>query len=187
MAIIRRLIIAVLIVLFPIISNAASVWQISPAKSKIEFKATQNGAPVTGEFKSFQGDIDFDKNNLAKSQVKISVDISSVSTSYKEVGDTLKTPDWFDAKAFPKAIFTANDFKKTNENSYTANGQLTLRDKTLPLIVNFTFDKYTDKEAIATGKAELKRTAFTIGRGEWASTKEIKDEVEITFKIEATK
>lgn len=186
MALIRLFIIVFSILLLPTVSTAFE-WQIVPNKSSIHFKATQNNAPITGEFKIFSGDIDFDKNNLSKSHVNMVVDTASVSTSFKDVQDALKTADWFDSKAFPKALFTAKDFKKTGDNTYEANGQLTLRNKTLPLTLNFTLEKYADNEALVSGKANLKRTAFEVGKGEWANTKEIKDDVEVNFIIEATK
>ncbi|EKD70758.1 MAG: hypothetical protein ACD_46C00411G0001 [uncultured bacterium] len=186
MAIIRLIIITCSILLLPTMTTAFE-WHIVPSKSSLHFKATQNNAPITGEFKTFSGDIDFDKDALNKSHVNIVVDTASVSTSFKDVSDALKTAEWFDIKAFPKAIFTAHDFKKIGDNTYEANGKLTLRNKTLPLTLHFTLEKYTDHEAIVSGKADLKRTAFEIGKGEWASTKEIKDDVEINFKIEATK
>ena len=186
MAIIRFIIIACSILLLPTMTTAFE-WHIVPSKSSLHFKAIQNNAPITGEFKTFSGDIDFDQQALHKSHVNIVVDTASVSTSFKDVADALKTAEWFDIKTFPKATFTANDFKKTGNNTYDANGKLTLRDKTLPLTLHFILDKYTDQEAIVSGNANLKRTAFEIGKGEWASTKEIKDDVEINFKIEATK
>ncbi|PIZ03606.1 MAG: polyisoprenoid-binding protein [Gammaproteobacteria bacterium CG_4_10_14_0_8_um_filter_38_16] len=186
MALIRLLVIVFSILLLPTVS-IASEWQIVPSKSSIHFKATQNNAPITGEFKTFSGDIDFDKNDLSKSYVNMVVNTDSVSTSFKDVQDALKTADWFDSKAFPKAVFTANDFKKTGDNTFEANGKLTLRDKTLPLILHFTLEKYTDNEALVSGHTNLKRTAFEVGKGEWASTKEIKDDVEVNFTIESTK
>lgn len=186
MAITRFLIFLFSCFLLPI-QASAFVWHIVPDKSSLHFKATQNNAPVTGEFKTFTGNIDFDQQTLHKSHVEITVDTASVITSFKDVADALKTAEWFDVKAFPKATFSAADFKKINDKDYEANGTLTLRDKKLPLKLHFTFEKYTDKEAIVTGRATLKRTDFGVGQGEWKKTDGVKDVVEINFKIEATK
>lgn len=181
----------VLIFLFSILCLStiatASEWHILPGKSSLNFIATQNNAPVTGEFKTFSGKIDFDQQALNKSHVEITVDTDSVTTSFKDVADALKTAEWFDAKAFPKAIFTSTNFKKINDKDYEADGKLTLRDKTLPLTLYFTFEKYTDKEAVVIGHAILKRTDFGVGQGEWKKTDGVKDLVEIHFKIEAKK
>lgn len=186
MAIIRLFVFAFSILLLPTVS-AAFVWHIVPEKSSLHFKAIQNNAPVTGEFKTFTGNIDFDQQALNKNHIEITVDTGSVTTSLKDISDALKTTEWFDVKAFPKAIFTAKDFKKINDKNYEANGKLTLRDKTLPLKLHFTFEKYSDKEAVVTGHAGIKRIEFGIGQGEWKKTDAVKDMVEINFKIEAIK
>lgn len=186
MAIIRFFTFLFLILLIPTIATAFQ-WHIVPDKSSLHFKATQNNAPVTGEFKTFSGNIDFDQQALNKSHVEITVDTASVTTSFKDVADALKTVEWFDVKAFPKATFSAKDFKKINDKDYEANGKLTLRDKTLPLKLYFSFEKYSDKEVVVTGHASLKRTDFGVGQGEWKKTDGVRDLVEINFKIEASK
>src|SRR5690348_13839148 len=100
---------------------AQSAWQIVPNQSAITFTATQNNAPVTGKFTTFSGDINFDPAQLNSSNVKIVVNIGSVATSYKDVGDTLKTADWFDIKHFPQAVFKSSSFTKTGDNKYQSN------------------------------------------------------------------
>jgi polyisoprenoid-binding protein YceI len=166
---------------------AVPAWQIVPQKSKLSFMATQNDSPVTGQFKSFTGEINFDPDQLSESHVRIIVDLNSVTASYGQVADTLKTLDWFDVKLFPHAVFTANSFTKTGNNAYQSNGTLTIRDKTLPLQLNFILDQNSPTEAKATGKTILKRTAFGVGRGDWSDTKQVKDEVEVDFNLTATK
>jgi polyisoprenoid-binding protein YceI len=165
----------------------AALWQMDPADSSITFTATQNNSPVSGQFKTFKSNIDFDPAELNKSHVTITVDMNSVSTSYKEVGDTLKTPDWFNVKIFPQAVFKATHFTKTGDNSYTANGSLTMRDKTVPVTLRFVLDEYTPNKAHAKGSTTLKRSAFGMGQGDWAKTDDLKDDIEINFILAATK
>ena len=161
------------------------VWKIVPKDSSITFIATQNDAPILGEFKSFTGNIQFDPNQLDASHVNIEVDMISVSTSYQTVADTLKTADWFDVKDFPKAVFKATSFKKMSGNSYQANGTLTIRNITLPVTLTFSLDEFSDKKAHAKGTVTLKRTAFGVGQGEWKETKEVKDDVLVSFVVAA--
>src|SRR5690606_34605918 len=98
---------------------------------------TQNNSPVSGGFKSFTGKIIFDKNKLEASQVSIYVYLDSVSTTFSQVAKTLKTVEWFNAVSFPVAIFKASSFKKLMGDQYQANGTLTIRDKTVPVVLNF--------------------------------------------------
>lgn len=164
---------------------ATPEWKIVPDKSRLTFTATQNNAPVIGEFKSFDGEIHFDPNELKTSRVRIIINIASIKTSYGEVATTLESPEWFNSKKFPKAIFESRSFRHINKNSYEAEGTLKILDKTVPITLTFVLDQFTDKKAHVTGKAQLKRSAFGIGTGNWASTDEIKDEVEIDFVVDA--
>lgn len=179
-----RLILAPVIILLSSLANATPpAWQIVPNDSTITFTATQNNSPVSGQFKSFSAEINFDPAELDKSNVYIIVDIGSVTTSYKEIGDTLKTSDWFDVKLFPQAIFKAVKFTKTENNSYQANGTLTIRDKTLPVTLSFVLDEYTQNKAHVKGSTSLKRSAFSIGKGDWAKTDNVKDDVKVDFTL----
>lgn len=162
-------------------------WQMIPEDSSITFIATQNNAPVTGKFTSFTGQIFFDPANLKSSEVMIMVDMNSVSTSYADIANTLKTADWFNAVKFPNAIFKANDFTKTGNNTYQANGTLTIRDKVVPIVLSFTLDEFSNTKAKAHGSTILKRTEFGVGQGEWNKTDAVKDEVSVGFMVEAMK
>ncbi len=170
----------------PILASAeATHWNVIPEKSNISFTATQNNAPVTGEFKKFTADINFDSEQLSISNVTITIDINSVTTSYAEIANTLKSLEWFNAAQCPQAIFKATSFTKVGNNTYQANGQLTLRNKTAPVIVTFNLQPVSKTTIIAKGETTLTRSTFDVGKGEWASTDEIKDEVKVNFTLAA--
>jgi polyisoprenoid-binding protein YceI len=170
--------------LTPLTSTAAvPVWEIVPKDSTIAFTATQNNAPVIGEFKGLTGKINFDPNQLNQSNVEIIVNVNSLTDPYNQLTSTLKDKDWLDAKQFPQAIFRSSNFKKIGDKTYEAKGVLTIRDKALPLAVNFTQETYSPTKARVKGTAIIKRSAFGIGQGEWADTKSVKDEVKIDFTI----
>ena len=64
----------------------------NPARgeSSLTFTTTQNDAPVTGQFKNFTGEINFDPNQLKANNIKIIVDVVSIQ-SYNQLSDTLRT------------------------------------------------------------------------------------------------
>jgi polyisoprenoid-binding protein YceI len=181
----KKWLIAILITL-PIAATAAvPTWQIVPDKSSLTFTATQNGAPATGTFKTFSGDISFDPNQLSASHIKIVVDLASVSDSYNTLAYTLKTPLWFNTAVFPKATFVSNSITKSGDKTYIAKGDLTLRDKTLPVTLTFAQEDYSPTKAVMKGSTTIKRTAFGVGQGEWADTKAVKDDVTVDFTVTA--
>jgi len=180
--------IILILILFPIACIAAvPSWNIVPSESSLTFTATQNGAPVTGKFTNFSGEINFDPNQLSASNVKIIVNISSLSDSYNQLSDTLKTPDWFNVKVFPQAIFQSSNFTKTGDKTFQAKGNLTIRDKTLPVTLTFTQEEYSPAKAVMKGSAVIKRTAFGVGQGEWSDTKAVKDDVQVDFTVTGIK
>lgn len=162
-------------------------WELIPAESQLNFTATQNNAPVSGEFKRFTADLKVDVNDLKNSSIDIVIDINSLNASYGEVKTTLLTADWFNVKIFPKAEFKSAEFTKTGENAYSAKGNLTIRDKTVPVILNFTSSFPNENKGIVEGSTVIKRSAFGVGQGQWTSTEEIKDDVTVKFKVSATK
>lgn len=185
---IKRSVVSGFLLLTPLLTEAAvPQWQIVPNESQLTFTATQNGAPVTGQFKTFTGDIRVDPNDLKNSSIDIIVDINSISASYSELKDTLMNPEWFNIKMFPKAEFKSNQIEKTGDKSYQAKGTLTIRDKSEPVTLTFTSEQLDANKGMVVGTTTVKRTQFGVGQGEWSSTKEIKDDVIINFKVVGVK
>lgn len=162
-------------------------WKIVPQDSILTFTATQNGAPVIGKFDHFTANIAFDPKQLNESHLEVIIDMNSVSTSDKDIANTLKMPDWFNIKLFPTAIFKADHFTQLNSQNYQARGTLTIRNKAVPILLNFTFQDYSKNSARAKGSVLLKRLAFEVGQGQWANIDSIKDEVKVEFTIHAVK
>lgn len=187
MKVVQKLAMPLLMAFIANVGNAAAPeWHMDPAASSLSFSATQNNAPVTGEFKHFTATIFADPIDYKSSNIQIVVDIGSLSASYADLVTTLNTSDWFDSKLFPKAEFKATEFNKTGDQ-YQAIGILTIKGKSAPVTLNFTAKEQSKDKMLVEGSTLIKRSTFGVGQGEWASTDEIKDEVTVNFKITATK
>lgn len=184
---VKYLSIAILFLFSTSVVAAVPTWQIIPSESSLTFTATQNNAPVSGEFKKFSGDIHVDPDRLNASNVHIVVDTGSLMTSYDDLTVTLLSSDWLDVKVFPQAVFTADKFTKTGDKSYSVAGTLTIRDKAIPVTLTVVQEDYSNSKARVKGSTILKRTQFGVGQGEWASTKEVKDDVKVTFTLSVVK
>jgi polyisoprenoid-binding protein YceI len=177
----------VLLFCLPTMSMAAApAWQIVPAESFITFTATENGGPVVGKFKTFSGDINFAPDQLSTSSVNLFIDIASITDSYNQLAETLKAPDWFNAKVYPQAIFKSTEFVKTGNNTYQVKGKLTIRDKTMPIVLQVTQEELTATTARMKGETTINRSDFGVGQGEWAKAESVKNAVNIAFVITAT-
>jgi polyisoprenoid-binding protein YceI len=182
-----RTLVFILLSFFALTVHALPAWQLNAKESTLTFTATQNNAPVSGQFKKFSVLTNFDPKALNNSQIQVNVDMNSVSVPYAELLDALKSTDWFNIKQFPEAVFKAKKIKQLNKNTYEADGTLTVRDHAAPLKVTFVLEEYSPTKARVKGHALLKRSTFGVGQGEWASTDDVKDDVQIDFSLLVTK
>ncbi len=163
----------------------APIWQIVKG-STIKFTGTQNNAPISAEFKKFDGDIQFDPNNLKESKVKLTVDMDSVTAGFAELATMLKTMDWFDTTTFPHATFESTDIS-ADKKGYLVKGELKVRDKKSPISIDVVVDENTPTKMKLHGTTQLSRTAFGVGQGDWADTSDVKDEVKVEFNLELSR
>ncbi len=183
--VLRRMLPWVLVILFVTPANAATNWQVDKAKSLIKFEAVENGATVTGEFKDYDAVIAFSSDDIGNSKAAVTIKLASVSASYDEVASNLKTADWFDVAKFPEAKFVSQKFIIGNGPGYGVLGNLTIRDKTKPVTINFNTKQIDAKHIVVDGTANLKRTDFGVGQGEWKDTGNVKDDVKVAIHLEA--
>lgn len=160
-------------------------WTIVPEESQLSFTAIQNDAPVSGQFKTFSGQILVDPEDLSSSRIDILVDMNSVYASYAELKATLVTADWFNVQLFPQAHFKAQGIQKLTDGSYQTTGTLKIRDKTAPVTLTFKATQPSQDKGVVEGSTVIKRSLFGVGQGEWSSTEEVKDDVTVRFKVVA--
>ena len=161
-------------------------YKVIKEKSFLKFFAIQNNAPIEGRFNDFTADIHFDPDHLDQSSANVEVSTGSVIVESQDVLTNIKMPEWLSVAAFPKATFTCKKFTRMPQtNNYYADGQLTIRDKTVSAVLNFQMEHFDDKNAVATGYVSIHRNDFGIGQGEWSHDDVIKNEVRIEFRIAA--
>ncbi len=164
----------------------APAYKLVKDKSSLKFYAINNGAPVEGEFKDFSADIKFNRDKPEESKITVEVSTASVFTDYEEVAKNLISKDWLAVSEFPKAVFTSEKISKMpNSDNYYADGTLKLRDKTIPVMLNFQVQFVDDKNAIAKGFVTLRRSDFGVGQGEWKKDDVVKNEVRVEFRVVA--
>lgn len=99
--------------------------------ASINFKIQHLGYSwLTGRFDKFDGDFTYDKENVANSQVNVTIDTKSVNTNHAERDKHLRSDDFLDVNKFPKAAFVSSSIKKTGDNTLAIKGNLTLHGVT---------------------------------------------------------
>ncbi len=161
----------------------AAAWQVESG-GQLGFRTSYSGSAVVGSFKRWDADIVFSPDDLTHSRIRVSVDLASVDSAEAERDDMLRSASFFDVAAHPRAVFTATSIRAQGRNRYVANGTLVLHGQRRPVPVSFDLMIAGDR-ATASGSAQLNRTAFGVGSGEWAGTGDIPDGVAITFRLRA--
>lgn len=172
------------IVLFGLLSATlahATSWQKAEPAS-LSFKGVYQGEAFEGRFERFDADIVFDPAALGSARFSVAIDLTSARTGLDDYDATMQDADFFDSANHPTARFVTQAFRKTGDDSYEADAELTLRDKTVPL--RFPFRFVADGEgARLTATVTLKRLDYDVGIGDWKDTSLIANEVDVTVDL----
>jgi polyisoprenoid-binding protein YceI len=146
--------------------DGAPRWVVDQAKSAIDFESSAEGAAFEGHFDRWSADIRFDPKNVAASKVTVQVETGSVGTGDSGRDQSAQGNDWFASTMFPKATFTTRTIKDLGGGKYEADGDLTIRDKTVPLALPFTL-AFKGDEADMHSEVDVDRSLWNLGSGEY--------------------
>lgn len=149
--------------------------------SSLTFATRYQGETFTGRFPSFRTTLRFDPRQLAASKLDVTIPLAGFTTANKDRDDTLRGAEFFNVARFPTARYVATRFRHLGGNRYAADGTLTLRGVSKPVVLDFTLTP--GAVPILTGKATVKRLAFGVGSGDWADTELLPDNVAVSTKV----
>lgn len=169
----------------------ADAWEVDRDHSAINFSINHFFTPVNGTFDDYDAEILFDPNDLEGSSISVTIPIESVNTKNDRRDNHLMSEDFFNAEQWSNMTFESNTIEQTGDNQFVAKGQLTIRDVTrdfeLPFELLGVMDhpmKENMKVAGIVASAELMRTDFGVGVGDWAATAVVGDKVNIDLNLE---
>ena len=159
----------------------APLWTVE-AESQLGYELLFAGNDVDGEFTGFDARIQFDPEMLDTSHFLVVVDLQFIETDDDEHSTALRGPEFFEIDIFPEARFEAAGFRHITANQFEGTGQLTIRDRTLPVILPFTFEIH-DAGATLAGEVVISRLKFGVGKGDWQFTDWMDEFVTIRYTL----
>jgi polyisoprenoid-binding protein YceI len=150
------------VALFILVNSAFAQIVNNVSKSAITFEIKNLGIKTGGTLGGLQANINFDPANLAAGKIDASVDANTINTDNTMRDDHLKDEDYFNTTVYPKIIMSSVSFKRKGGNNYTGVFNLTIKGKTKPTEVPFSYTP-TGNSAIFKGSFKIKRTDFGIG------------------------
>ena len=158
-----------------------AIWQIDYERSFIKFSGDQAGAPFTGQWQSWQAQLQFDESDLSKGRFDVRIDTQTPFSNDDERDDTIRSSDFFDVSKFKEARFIANRFERSGD-AFLALGILEIKNLSHPVTLNFTVEQANGITTLE-GSASLDRLLWNIGTGDWTDTSWVGQTVEVNVIV----
>ena len=176
-------------------ASAQVAYEIDTAHSSAQFSVRHMMVSnVKGEFTKVSGTVRYNPKNLAASEIKATVDATTISTREPKRDEHLKSPDFFDVAKFPVLTFQSKQFNNVGGKVHV-KGDLTMRGVTREVVL--TVDPLQPEIKDPYGMLRTGTTATTkVSRKDWGLTWNaaletggvvVGDEVTITLDIELTR
>ena len=171
-------------------------YEIDPAHSNLQFSVRHlMVSNVKGTFSGVRGTVTHDPANPTPSSIEATIDVNTINTNDANRDGHLKSPEFFDAAAYPAITFKSTKIEKSGEHSLTVQGDLTMHGVTRPVTLDVqdvseeTKDLYGKLRIGASARGKIKRSEFGLT---WNAMLEtggvaVSDEVKLEFDIEATR
>ena len=160
----------------------AADYTADPARSSLSFSGTQDGEPFEGRYRSFDARIVVDDATGLPTGITARIDVTSADTRNAERDQTLGTAEFFDYARFPSAQFRTLACRSAGAKP-ACDAELTIRDRTRPLLFPFTWTMQGDGRAKLEATVVVKRLQFDVGSGDWADTSMIGDDVTVRVSL----
>jgi polyisoprenoid-binding protein YceI len=169
-------------------------WAVDSVHSSVKFTVPHLViSEVEGTFNVYSGTIDAEEPDFTGAQIDFTVDVNSISTGNEMRDNHLKSDDFFNVEKYPRMLFKSVSWKKTGDNRYALEGNLTIRNVTKRVTFDATYGG-TMKDGYGNTKAGFKATTV-INRFEyglkWNTLTEaggltVGKDITITLRLEFT-
>jgi polyisoprenoid-binding protein YceI len=101
------------------------------AHAFVQFKIKHLGYSwLLGRFNTFNGGFSYDDKSPNNAKINIEIDTKSIDSNHAERDKHLKGKDFLNVSSFPKATFTSNSIKFSDDENAIVTGEFTLKGVT---------------------------------------------------------
>lgn len=116
-------------------------YQIDSAHSQIQFTVRHMMiSKVRGHFQKFDGSVNLDEQNPARTTVDVRIDAASIDTRDEQRDTHLRSPDFLNAEQYPYITFKSTQVDVIDDHHARLTGDLTIRDITHPVIMQVEYN-----------------------------------------------
>lgn len=174
------------------IAGELETYRYDPVHSQIVFFVGHLGfAKGVGRLKLKSGWFQFDPDDFSRARTDLVIDLANVDMGDTKWSDTVKSGQFFDVGDWPTARFVSRSVEKTgaDKNTGIIHGELTFQKISVPIDVEFTFNKsgrdsYAFKQKAGfSAHATLKRGALGLTRYQNV----VGEDVELRIEVEGVR
>jgi polyisoprenoid-binding protein YceI len=176
-------------------TRSSDEWLIDLERSTLRFSLRHVViGEIRGQFRRWGGTITLDAQILARSSVRLWVDLASVDTDDPGRDDQIRSPEFFDVGSFPRATFSSTGLHLTEHANPIVKGRLDLHGFSEEVEVEVTrHDRWTSGKGVDRAsyeaKARLDRRKFGL---RWNQDLDVGgvvvgDEIELVAQLEAVR
>jgi polyisoprenoid-binding protein YceI len=175
---------------------ATSTWKIDPQHSAAQFSVRHMAiSTVRGAFSKVNGTVVLDDQDITKSTVDVSIDVSTVDTREPGRDKDLRSDHFFDVEHFPTMTFKSKKVEQVAPGKLRVTGDLTIRGTTKEVVLDVegptapVKDPWGNQRAAANATTKINRQDFGV---KWNATLDnggvvVGDDVNINIDAEMTK
>lgn len=142
--------------------TGAPDWTVDPVASALTFEVMWEGEAVQGVIAAWTADIRFDPEDLDASRATVLVDGDSLETGVAYLDSQIPRADGFHVTAHPQARFQTTGFRSVGGDAFEADGELTVRDVTIPVTLPFSLAINGDRARME-GEVTIDRRDLALG------------------------
>lgn len=138
-------------------------------------------------FGQVDGSIVYDADNVGASSVAVTIPLAGLDSFVPDFDEHLRSADFFDAAKYPNITFRSTKVESAGEGKLKVTGDLTVKDKTRPVVLDVTINKIGVQPMAKRGAAgfdattRIKRSDFGVGM----YAPNVSDEVTLRITTEA--
>ncbi|WP_138734070.1 YceI family protein [Modestobacter excelsi] len=149
---------------------------------------------VRGAFTRFSGTAHLDTAEPSASSVTLRIATASIDTGTPDRDGHLRSPDFLDVERYPEMLFTSTAVEQVDDDVYRVTGDLTIKDMTRPVAVDFTLtgsalDPFGNTRVGFEGALAIKRSDWDLT---WNAVLDtggvlVSDRIQVEFDVSAIK
>lgn len=123
---------------------AKTKWNLDLTHSELGFRIKHLMiSHVPGSFRNFHAEVETEGDDFSSAEIRLTADISSISTSNEQRDQHLRNSDFFEAEKYPQLVFQSTKIEKESDDTLNLYGDLTMKGVSRPVKLNVDFNGIT--------------------------------------------